>query len=132
MSNLHFNVTNEDIKELFETCGELAKFGINFDSSDRSDGTAAIIFKQRSDAERALRRYNNVQLDGQPMQIELIEQAAPGDLPVGGRALKSGIRITGGPATGGSRLFNQATHEASRVRGRGNIRSTVVVDRMQE
>lgn len=36
--------------------------------SGRSEGTAEVIFKEAGDAERALRRYNNVALDGNAMQ----------------------------------------------------------------
>jgi RNA recognition motif-containing protein len=35
-------------------------------------GTAEVVFARRSDALAALKRYNNVQLDGKPMKIEFI------------------------------------------------------------
>ena len=35
-------------------------------------GTAEVVFSRRSDALAALKRYNNVQLDGKPMKIEII------------------------------------------------------------
>jgi hypothetical protein len=86
-----------------------------------------------------MRRYNNVQLDGQAMQIELIPQAAPGSLGGGGggaggaRTLSSGIRISGerGGGAGGARMvqltrhFQQAASGPTRVRGRGSVRSGV-------
>ena len=37
--------------------------------SGRSEGSAEVIFANKIDAERAMKRYNNVQLDGQPMQV---------------------------------------------------------------
>ena len=56
-------------QELFETCGALAKHAVHYDDSGRSEGTAAVVFRNAADAEAALRRYNNVQLDGQAMQV---------------------------------------------------------------
>lgn len=37
--------------------------------SGRSEETAEVIFRDAGDAERALRRYNGVQLDGNSMQV---------------------------------------------------------------
>ncbi|AQK52400.1 THO complex subunit 4D [Zea mays] len=49
ISNLDYGVSNEDIK-----------------------GTAEVVFTRRSDAIAALKRYNNVLLDGKAMKIEVI------------------------------------------------------------
>ncbi|OEL28434.1 hypothetical protein BAE44_0010545 [Dichanthelium oligosanthes] len=49
ISNLDYAVSNDDIK-----------------------GTAEVVFSTRSDALAALKRYNNVQLDGKTMKIEII------------------------------------------------------------
>ncbi|KAM0891410.1 hypothetical protein ACQ4PT_026427 [Festuca glaucescens] len=72
ISNLDYNVSNEDIKELFSEVGDVERYSINYDKSGRSKGTAEVVFTRRSDALAALKRYNNVQLDGKPMKIEFI------------------------------------------------------------
>lgn len=142
ISNLHFNVTDADIKELFETCGEVVLNRVHYDNSGRSEGTAEVVFKEAGDADRAMRRYNNVQLDGNAMQIELIAKAelgagGGGGGPGGARTLSSGIRISG--EQGGTRMVQLTRHfqqaagggGASRaVRGRGSVRSGVAA--MQE
>ncbi|KAG8089336.1 hypothetical protein GUJ93_ZPchr0011g28218 [Zizania palustris] len=72
VSNLDYAVSNEDIKELFSEVGILKHYSINYDRSGRSKGTAEVVFSRRSDALASVKRYNNVQLDGKPMKIEII------------------------------------------------------------
>lgn len=72
ISNLDYGVSNEDLKELFLEVGNVKRYGVHYDRSGRSKGTAEIVFSRRQDAVTALKRYNNVQLDGKPMKIELV------------------------------------------------------------
>ncbi|KAI3934898.1 hypothetical protein MKX01_026488 [Papaver californicum] len=72
VSNLDYGVSNEDIKELFSEVGEIQRYSVNYDRSGRSKGTAEVVFVRSSDAAAAVKRYNNVQLDGKPMKIEIV------------------------------------------------------------
>ncbi|VVB12959.1 unnamed protein product [Arabis nemorensis] len=72
ISNLDYGVSNEDIKELFSEVGDLKRYGIHYDRSGRSKGTAEVVYSRRGDALAAVKRYNNVQLDGKLMKIEIV------------------------------------------------------------
>lgn len=48
-----------------------------------TQGSAEVVFARRSDAFQALKRYNNVQLDGKPMKIEIIGVNA--EIPISAR-----------------------------------------------
>uniref|UniRef100_A0A2P2JUT6 Uncharacterized protein MANES_07G113400 n=1 Tax=Rhizophora mucronata TaxID=61149 RepID=A0A2P2JUT6_RHIMU len=72
ISNLDYGVSNEDIKVLFSEVGELERYTIHYDRSGRSKGTAEVVFVSQTDALTAMKRYNNVHLDGKPLRIELV------------------------------------------------------------
>ncbi|XP_042393088.1 THO complex subunit 4A-like [Zingiber officinale] len=77
ISNLEYGVSNEDIKELFSEVGDLKRYSINYDRSGRSKGTAEVVFARRLDALAAVKKYDNVLLDGKPMKIDIIGTNIP-------------------------------------------------------
>lgn len=50
----------------------MKSYTIHYDQSGRSKGTAEVVFVRHSDALLAIKKYNNMRLDGKPLQIELV------------------------------------------------------------
>lgn len=69
VSNLHHEVTEEDLDELFQTIGMVKRTTIQYDRAGRSNGIAHVQFYLRSDANNAADRFHGVPLDGMPMHI---------------------------------------------------------------
>ncbi|KAJ7960091.1 THO complex subunit 4C [Quillaja saponaria] len=114
VSNLDYGVTNEDIRELFAEIGDLKRYSVHYDKNGHPNGSAEVVYTRRSDAFAALKKYNDVLLDGRPMKIEIVGYNA--ELPVSARVNVSGVNgrkkrtliMTPGPAqTGGPAVANR-------------------------
>lgn len=72
INNLHFNVTDSDMMELFSKFGRVRQASVHYNSMGKSVGTAEVTFENADHAVKAMQEYNNVPLDKRPMKICLI------------------------------------------------------------
>jgi polyadenylate-binding protein 2 len=54
VGNVHFKATDEELRELFNECGDIERITIAMDKTGYSKGYAFIEFKDQKDAEKAL------------------------------------------------------------------------------
>ncbi|KAI5578756.1 hypothetical protein BDE02_08G047000 [Populus trichocarpa] len=78
----HYVVTCPIIEVIFSEVGDLLRCSLHYDMSGRSKGTAEVVFALQTDALAAIKRYNNVQLDGKPLKIELVGDNVITPIPV--------------------------------------------------
>ncbi|CAH1438539.1 unnamed protein product [Lactuca virosa] len=121
ISNLDEGVTNEDIKVLFSEVGELKRYSVHYDRSGISKGTAEVVYMRQSDAVAAMKRYNNVQLDGKPMRLELVGLNIVTRVPM--PSMQKGI--LGNPTNPSPRIVGRGHSDSfgGRFAGRGQRRS---------
>ncbi|KAI9494620.1 hypothetical protein BDB00DRAFT_817553 [Zychaea mexicana] len=105
VSNLHYNVTENDLYELFGQMGKLKRAYLHLAPSGGSSGVADIVYMHPQDAERASASYNNVELDGRPMRISFATQPGAAPQQSAGGAMRRPMRggNQGGYTRGGSR-----------------------------
>ncbi|CAG8728772.1 6471_t:CDS:2, partial [Acaulospora morrowiae] len=71
VENLFYEVTQDELQNLFSECGPVKKVYLHYDRAGRSTGVADVTFEDPADAETALRRHNGKVLGGQQMRIKL-------------------------------------------------------------
>eukprot|EP01097_Dermamoeba_algensis_P000995 TRINITY_DN1370_c0_g1_i1.p1 TRINITY_DN1370_c0_g1~~TRINITY_DN1370_c0_g1_i1.p1 ORF type:complete len:310 (-),score=39.12 TRINITY_DN1370_c0_g1_i1:129-1058(-) len=75
ISNLHYNVTEDELKTLFNGIGRVTVARIFFDASGRSLGKALVVFGSARDAQQAIRQFNGVKMYDQPIIVSASSNA---------------------------------------------------------
>ncbi|KAI8066798.1 hypothetical protein BC940DRAFT_301574 [Gongronella butleri] len=113
VANLHTRVNEKDLYELFGQIGKVKRAYIHLGPNGQSSGVANVVFQDENAAKRARDTYNNVSLDGRPMNISFTE--LPGALASVVNPINRRIQNTGR-----QQQQNQggAPHRSSRGGGR--------------
>ncbi|KAK7551501.1 hypothetical protein JOL62DRAFT_294628 [Phyllosticta paracitricarpa] len=78
VENLHYELTEDDIYELFERIGPVENARLMYDRHDRSEGVAFVTYRSLADARVACREYDGANAHGQPIRLTLVP---PGPAP---------------------------------------------------
>jgi len=124
VSNLHFDVSTEDIKDLFSKVGDLKRAVVHYDKSGRSEGTAEVVFSRKQDALNALKKFNNNPLDGRVMKVELLGPNVISRGTRGNRVLGQNRRIRITAERTLTRLWSRGGRFRRGSRGGGGAGST--------
>eukprot|EP01087_Luapelamoeba_hula_P010700 TRINITY_DN2839_c1_g3_i1.p1 TRINITY_DN2839_c1_g3~~TRINITY_DN2839_c1_g3_i1.p1 ORF type:complete len:275 (+),score=75.71 TRINITY_DN2839_c1_g3_i1:89-913(+) len=78
ITNLAFGVSENDIKELFQSIGPITRAKVKYDKQGRSRGEAIVVFENRDDVARAIEEYDGVLFDKQAMYINIAKPSLLG------------------------------------------------------
>ncbi|KAK7729273.1 hypothetical protein SLS53_009268 [Cytospora paraplurivora] len=72
VENLHYDLTKEDLEELFSQMGPLLKLDILYDRAGRSTGTAFVTYESYHDARAAIKDFDGANANGQPIRLSIV------------------------------------------------------------
>ncbi|KAL8911630.1 MAG: hypothetical protein Q9171_003237 [Xanthocarpia ochracea] len=87
VDNLHYDLTEEDLEDLFTRIGPINSLALRFDRAGRSSGTAFVTYHHLSDARLAIRDFNGANAHGQPIRLTLLPTAPATDIRGRGSAV---------------------------------------------
>ncbi|KAK6227046.1 RNA binding protein [Colletotrichum tabaci] len=103
VENVHYELTPEDLEELFNRIGPVAKLDLKYDRAGRSEGIAFVTMESREDALEAVKEFDGANANGQPIRLSIMpggpgpRSRNPFDSAVmPGRPLAERISVPGG------------------------------------
>jgi RNA-binding protein 39 len=75
VGSLHYNLTDDDVRQVFEPFGELDFVNIHRDQSGRSRGYGFVQFKRAEDAKRAMAELNGLELAGRQLKVNVVTES---------------------------------------------------------
>ncbi|RFN45204.1 hypothetical protein FIE12Z_10555 [Fusarium flagelliforme] len=96
VENIHYDLTDDDLSELFRRIGPVSRLQLRYDRAGRSEGTAYVTYEQKEDAEEAVKQFDGANANGQPIRLTLLPSRNPFDTAVmPGRPLSERISSPG-------------------------------------
>ncbi|RDW77305.1 hypothetical protein BP6252_05358 [Coleophoma cylindrospora] len=104
VENLHYELTEEDLEDLFTRIGRIQKLVLTYDRAGRSEGVAYVTYENAQDAKSAIREFDGANAKGQPIRLTAVPSGPsagrsrnPFDSAViPGRSLADRITVAGG------------------------------------
>ncbi|KAF2843242.1 RNA-binding domain-containing protein [Patellaria atrata CBS 101060] len=117
VENLHYELSEDDLKELFERIGRVQSVQLLYDRHDRSKGVGFVTYYRVSDARAAIDEFNGANAKGQPIRLSLVPQPAARQLA------RNPFDYVDVPARS---LFDRIENTGTRRRGRSSSPDTFV------
>ncbi|KAH7170615.1 hypothetical protein EDB81DRAFT_172747 [Dactylonectria macrodidyma] len=96
VENIHYDLTEDDLDELFKRIGPVVRLQLRYDRAGRSEGTAYVTYELKEDAEEAVKQFDGANANGQPIRLTLLPTRNPFDTAVmPGRPLAERISTPG-------------------------------------
>ncbi|XP_017025724.1 serine/arginine-rich splicing factor 2 [Drosophila kikkawai] len=119
VDNLTYRTTPEDLRRVFERCGEVGDIYIPRDRYTReSRGFAFVRFYDKRDAEDALDAMDGRMLDGRELRVQMARYGRPSSPTRSTSSRRGGGGAGGGGSGGGARRRSRSRSPMSRRRSR--------------
>jgi len=115
VDNIHYDLTEDDLDELFRRIGPVTKLQLRYDRAGRSVGTAFVTYELKEDALDAIKQFDGANANGQPIRLTLLRSRNPFDNAVmPGRPLSERITAPGDRTRSYSPQSKYTQEEAAR------------------
>ncbi|PWY75154.1 RNA-binding domain-containing protein [Aspergillus heteromorphus CBS 117.55] len=76
VENIHYDITETDLEDLFARIGPIKNVSLVYDRAGRSEGVAFVTYGRVSDARAAISEFDGANAKGQPIRLTLISTGA--------------------------------------------------------
>ncbi|PGH10006.1 THO complex subunit 4 [Blastomyces parvus] len=78
VTNLHYDLSEDDLEDLFTRVGPINALSLRYDRAGRSEGVAFVTYKRLVDAQTAIREFDGANAKGQPITLTLMSSNTSG------------------------------------------------------